>query len=123
MPLKRQKSWSDEFMLLDRDNDGTITKDDLITALQKRLPEISNTAANTWADGVMRLYDKDSNGLLEKSEVGRWPKYAHRTRKLNLRGDTAVSLYPVPTLHGRALREAAQRLRRARRLTLGFDNN
>ena len=71
MPLKRQNSWSDEFTLLDRDGDGNITKEELTLALQKRLPEISQSAAKTWADGVMRLYDKDNNGLLEKAEVYR----------------------------------------------------
>ena len=68
MPLRRRQSFSDEFSLLDKDGDGSLSKEELIAALQAKVPDISPSAAHAWANGVMRLYDRDDNGRLDRLE-------------------------------------------------------
>jgi len=66
--LKRRKSFSEDFSLFDVDGDNTITKSELVAALRHRLPEASSALADTWATGVMRVYDHDGNGSLDRQE-------------------------------------------------------
>ena len=68
MPLRRSRSFSDEFAILDADRSGTVTKDELISALRQRLPGVTADEADSWARGVMKTYDKDGKGSLNRFE-------------------------------------------------------
>lgn len=76
-PLKRQASFSDEFSNLDYDGDGHITKAELVKALRTRSTDISAEAAASWADGIMRLYDRDGSGSLERAEFAAFMNARH----------------------------------------------
>lgn len=75
--LKRRKSFSEDFSLFDVDGDNTITKSELVAALRHRLPEASSALADTWATGVMRVYDHDGNGSLDRQEFANFMNTRH----------------------------------------------
>ena len=66
--LPRTRSFSEEFDLIDANKDGLITKEELQAALRKRLPDVSPFEAELWASGLMRTYDVDGNGVLDRRE-------------------------------------------------------
>ena len=51
MPLRRSRSFSDEFAILDADRSGTVTKDELISALRQRLPGVTADEADSGLRG------------------------------------------------------------------------
>lgn len=75
-PLRRQ-SFSEEFSHLDYDGDGHITKAELVMALRKRSKEVSAEVAASWAEGIMRLYDRDGSGSLERAEFAAFMNARH----------------------------------------------
>ena len=77
MPLQRRQSFSDEFGLLDKDGDGVITAEELGFALRARSPEVSAEAASTWANGVLRLHDRDGSGKLDRVEFAAFMNGRH----------------------------------------------
>ena len=69
MPLlPRTRSFSEEFDLIDANKDDLITKEELQAALRRRLPDVRPSEAELWASGLMRTYDVDGNGVLDRRE-------------------------------------------------------
>ena len=69
MPAARRKSFTDEFDIIDANNDNQITKEELIDVLRRRLPDASEAEAQRWAAGVMRMADRNHDGALSRDEV------------------------------------------------------
>ena len=67
-PLQRRATFSEDFNSLDADGDQALNKEELVGALMRRLPGIPETEAEWWAQSLLRTYDKDGSGSLDRTE-------------------------------------------------------
>lgn len=66
--MQRYKTFTDEFDSIDVSGDNVIQREELELALLKRYPEATIDEARAWAHGVMRLADRDGNGVIDRAE-------------------------------------------------------
>lgn len=66
--LRRRQSFTEEFRVIDDDGDGSLTIVELTNAMLRRHPQASAAEARSWAEGIIRVYDADGNGRLDRRE-------------------------------------------------------